>query len=90
MPWGQRESECSFSSHSTEEVAVQDSEDEYNYEEIPVEEFEDLSESDGEETLEKAVRSINEKAFFGGTIFIHSLDRMEYLKLDAQSQWKPL
>ena len=39
--------------------------DEWKFEEVPVEEFEDLSESDGEETLEKAVKSINEKTFFG-------------------------
>ncbi|KAJ3284248.1 Sperm-associated antigen 16 protein [Borealophlyctis nickersoniae] len=42
-----------------------DSDDELTYEEVPVEEFEESSDTEGEETLEKAVRSINEKSFFG-------------------------
>ncbi|KAJ3101104.1 hypothetical protein HDU96_010133, partial [Phlyctochytrium bullatum] len=41
----------------------EDSDDEIQFAEIPVEEFEDLSESDGEETLEKAVQSLNERTF---------------------------
>lgn len=83
---------CSFSPHFTEEVAVQDSDEEYNYEEIPVEEFDDLSESDGEETLEKVVRSINEKAFFGGMIFIHFSGRYGTLiacSVPLESSLKP-
>ncbi|KAI9364470.1 WD40-repeat-containing domain protein [Zopfochytrium polystomum] len=45
---------------------LEDSDEELDYQEVLVEEFEDLSDSDGEETLEKAVRNINEKTFFGG------------------------
>ncbi|KAJ3039908.1 Sperm-associated antigen 16 protein [Rhizophlyctis rosea] len=42
-------------------------EEELNFEEVPVEEFQESSEDEEEETLEHAVRSINEKAFFGVT-----------------------
>ncbi|KAJ3053562.1 Sperm-associated antigen 16 protein [Rhizophlyctis rosea] len=37
------------------------------FEEVPVEEFQESSDDEEEETLEHAVRSINEKAFFGVT-----------------------
>lgn len=45
---------------------IDESEGDWEYEDIPIEEFEELSESDGEESLEKAVKNISEKAFFGG------------------------
>ncbi|KAJ3410359.1 Sperm-associated antigen 16 protein [Chytridiales sp. JEL 0842] len=44
-----------------------DSDDDIDYNEVPLEEFEDISDSDEEETLEKAVRNINEKSFFTGS-----------------------
>ncbi|KAJ3195929.1 Talin-1 [Irineochytrium annulatum] len=45
---------------------LEDSDDDVEYSEIPAEEFDDLSESeDGDETLEKASRSVNERSFFG-------------------------
>ncbi|KAJ3101496.1 Crooked neck-like protein 1 [Phlyctochytrium planicorne] len=50
------------------EHELDDSDDEINYAEIPIEEFEDLSDSDEEETLEKAVQSLNERSFFGFTM----------------------
>ncbi|TPX65192.1 hypothetical protein SpCBS45565_g05353 [Spizellomyces sp. 'palustris'] len=40
-------------------------EDDLNYEEVPVEEFEELEDDDEEETLESAVRNIHERSFFG-------------------------
>jgi hypothetical protein len=50
---------------------VNESDDDIDYDEVPIEEFDDLSDSDGEETLEKAVRNINEKNFFNGGIYIN-------------------
>ncbi|KAJ3211601.1 Sperm-associated antigen 16 protein [Dinochytrium kinnereticum] len=43
----------------------EDSDDEINFAEVPIEEFEDLSDSDDDETLEKAVQSLNERNFIG-------------------------
>ncbi|RKO84244.1 hypothetical protein BDK51DRAFT_33104 [Blyttiomyces helicus] len=40
-------------------------EDELAYEEVPVEEFVEMSDSEGEETLEQAVRNMNEKTLVG-------------------------
>ncbi|KNC99864.1 uncharacterized protein SPPG_05237 [Spizellomyces punctatus DAOM BR117] len=40
-------------------------EDDLNYEEVPIEEFEELEDDDEEETLESAVRNIHERSFFG-------------------------
>ena len=51
-----------------------DSDDEIDYNEIPIEEFEEFSDSDEEETLEKAVRNINEKNFFGGNLYEQNID----------------
>ncbi|KAL2916767.1 hypothetical protein HK105_203546 [Polyrhizophydium stewartii] len=48
--------------------AVEDSDEELEFEEIPVEQFDDYSDSDVDETLEQAVRNIHEKNFFGSAI----------------------
>jgi hypothetical protein len=52
--------------NSVEHAEIETSDVDWEYEEIPIEEFEEISESDGEESLEKAVKNISEKAFFGG------------------------
>jgi len=43
-------------------------EDDLEFEEVPMEEFDDVSDSDGEETLDKAVRSLNDKGLYGGAV----------------------
>ncbi|KAI8927731.1 WD40-repeat-containing domain protein [Entophlyctis helioformis] len=48
---------------------VEDSDGEdLEFDEIPVEQFDDVSDSDVDESLEQAIRNINEKNFFGTTI----------------------
>eukprot|EP00842_Homolaphlyctis_polyrhiza_P000086 jgi/Hompol1/1078/HPOL_001374-RA len=48
--------------------AIEDSDEELEFEEIPVEQFDDYSDSDVDETLEQAVRNIHEKNYFGTTL----------------------
>lgn len=44
--------------------------DEIDYDEVPIEEFDELSDNEMEENLEQAVRNISEKTFFGGEFFL--------------------
>jgi hypothetical protein len=44
---------------------LQDSDSDEEFDEIPVEDFEQESDSDGEESLEQAVRNMHEKGYFG-------------------------
>lgn len=43
---------------------IDDSDEELDFEEVPIEAFEDASDSEVEESLEQAVRNINEKRVF--------------------------
>ncbi|KAJ3334065.1 Sperm-associated antigen 16 protein [Blyttiomyces sp. JEL0837] len=47
---------------------VEESDEDIDYQEVPIEEFEEYSDSEGEETLEKAVRNINERSFFTSSV----------------------
>lgn len=49
-------------------VAPEESDDEMEFDEIPVELFEDASDDEVEETLEQAVRNMHERAGFGGKL----------------------
>ncbi|KAJ3272040.1 Sperm-associated antigen 16 protein [Terramyces sp. JEL0728] len=50
------------------QLIAQDSDDDLEFEEIPVEPFDEMSDSDVEESLEQAVRNMHEKGAFGSTL----------------------
>ena len=49
-------------------VAPEESDDDMEFDEIPVEPFEDASDDEVEETLEQAVRNMHERGGFGGKL----------------------
>ncbi|KAH6561506.1 hypothetical protein BASA60_009012 [Batrachochytrium salamandrivorans] len=49
-------------------ASVEDSDNELEYEKIPVEQFDDYSDSEVDETLDQAVRNIHEKGLFGSKL----------------------
>lgn len=57
-----------------------DSDEDLVYEEVPLEDFQDLDESDGEETLDKAVRSLHEKGLYGGSFGLTFLGAVDIKK----------
>jgi hypothetical protein len=44
---------------------IEDSDDELDLDEIAIEQFDEASDSDVEESLEQAVRNMHEKGFYG-------------------------
>lgn len=49
-------------------VAPEESEDEMEFDEVPIEPFEDATDDEVEETLEQAVRNMHERGAFGGKL----------------------
>ena len=52
-------------------INLEESDDELDFEEVPVEPFDEMSDSDIEESLEQAVRNMHEKGYYGRKIYFH-------------------